>query len=48
MYAKPHVHGEVGLDEVGLQQADLKDVHVHWNLNPAELYEHAIEMAKQN
>ncbi len=43
MYAKPHVHGEVGLDEVGLQQADLKDVHVHWNLNPAELYEHAIE-----
>ncbi len=42
MYAKPHVHSTVGLDEVGLRQADVKGVHIHWNLNPSELYEHAI------
>jgi len=42
MYAKPHVHSEVGLEEVGLRQADVKGVHIHWNLNPAELYEHAL------
>jgi len=42
MYAKPHVHSAVGLEEVGLTPADVKGVHVHWNLNPAELYEHAI------
>jgi len=42
MYAKPHVHSAVGLEEVGLMPADVKGVHVHWNLNPAELYEHAV------
>lgn len=42
MYAKPHVHSSVGLDEVGLKPADVKGVHIHWNLNPAELYEHAV------
>ena len=42
MYAKPHVHSAVGLEDVGLQPADVKGVHIHWNLNPAELYEHAI------
>jgi len=42
MYAKPHVHSSVGLEEVGLKPADVRGVQVHWNLNPAELYEHAI------
>ncbi|MCA9883251.1 MAG: phosphoenolpyruvate carboxykinase (ATP) [Anaerolineaceae bacterium] len=42
MYAKPHVHSSVGLEEVGLKSADVRGVHIHWNLNPAELYEHAV------
>lgn len=42
MYAKPNVHSEVSLSAVGLRSADIKNVHVHWNLNPSELYEHAI------
>jgi phosphoenolpyruvate carboxykinase (ATP) len=42
MYAKPNVHGAVGLEEVGLRPKDVKKVHVHWNLNPAELYEYVI------
>jgi len=42
MYAKPHVHSTVGLEEVGLRPANVKGGHVHWNLNPAELYEHAV------
>lgn len=42
MYAKPHVHSTVGLDNVGLKPADIRGVHVHWNLNPAELYEHIV------
>ncbi|QPC81560.1 phosphoenolpyruvate carboxykinase (ATP) [Phototrophicus methaneseepsis] len=42
MYAKPHVHSEIGLEEVGLKSADVKNVQIHWNLNPAELYEQAI------
>jgi ATP-dependent phosphoenolpyruvate carboxykinase len=42
MIAKPHVHSNVGLEEVGLHPQDIKNVHVHWNLNPSELYEHAI------
>ncbi|MDQ7024480.1 MAG: phosphoenolpyruvate carboxykinase (ATP) [Anaerolineae bacterium] len=42
MYAKPHVNSDVGLEEVGLRSADIKNVHIHWNLNPSELYEHAI------
>lgn len=42
MYAKPHVHNRVGLEAVGLKSADVRGVHVHWNLNPAELYEHAV------
>jgi phosphoenolpyruvate carboxykinase (ATP) len=43
MYAKEHVHSKVGLEAVGLKVADVKTVHVHWNLNPAEYYEHAIK-----
>jgi len=42
MYAKPHVHSSVGLEEAGLRPADIKRVHVHWNLNPSELYEHIV------
>ena len=42
MYAKAHVHGKVGLEEIGLRGADVKGVHIHWNLNPSELIEHAI------
>ncbi|MGB7340970.1 MAG: phosphoenolpyruvate carboxykinase (ATP) [Phototrophicaceae bacterium] len=42
VYAKLNVHSTVGLDAVGLRPADIKSVHVHWNLNPAELYEHAV------
>lgn len=43
MYAKPNVHSQVGLEAVGLRSADVKGVHIHWNLNPSELYEHAIQ-----
>lgn len=42
MYAKPHVHSSVGLEAVGLHASDVRGVTVHWNLNPAELYEHAV------
>ena len=42
MYAKAHVHSHVGLEEVGLRPRDVRGVHIHWNLNPAELYEHAV------
>lgn len=42
MYPKSHVHSQVGLDAVGLRSRDVKGVHIHWNLNPSELYEHAI------
>lgn len=42
MYAKPHVHSQVGLEAVGLRPRDVKGVHIHWNLNPSELYEHAL------
>jgi len=42
MYAKPSAHSAVSLSTVGLRSADIKNVHVHWNLNQAELYEHAI------
>ncbi|MGJ3238268.1 MAG: phosphoenolpyruvate carboxykinase (ATP) [Anaerolineae bacterium] len=42
VYAKQNVHSSVGLDVVGLRSPDIKNVHVHWNLNPSELYEHAI------
>ncbi len=42
MYARAHVHSDVGLDTIGLRPVDVKGVHIHWNLNPPELYEHAI------
>jgi phosphoenolpyruvate carboxykinase (ATP) len=42
MYAKPHVRSKVGLDDVGLEVGDGKPAQVHWNLEPAELYEHII------
>lgn len=42
MYAKAHVHSTVGLEEVGLRPMDVRGVHIHWNLNPAEIYEHAV------
>jgi len=42
MYAKPHVHSKIGLEEVGLKPNDIKRLHIHWNLEPAELYEHIV------
>jgi len=39
MYAKSHVHSNIGLEEVGLKIPRDQKVHVHWNLDPAELYE---------
>ncbi len=43
VYAKEHVHSNVGLETVGLRVADVKTVHVHWNQNPAEYYEHMVK-----
>lgn len=43
MYAKEHVHSKVGLESVGLRVTDVKKLHVHWNLNPPELYEHIVK-----
>jgi len=43
MYAKEHVHSNIGLESVGLTVTDIKGLHVHWNLVPAELYEHAVK-----
>ena len=37
-----HAHGRTGLEAVGLRPRDVRRVHVHWNLNPPELYEHAV------
>lgn len=42
MYAKSHVHSKIGLEEVGLKPTDIKRLHIHWNLEPAELYEHVV------
>ncbi|PJF21355.1 MAG: phosphoenolpyruvate carboxykinase (ATP), partial [Phototrophicales bacterium] len=42
MYAKEHVHSKVGLEKVGLKPTDIKQLTMHWNLTPAELYEHII------
>jgi len=39
MYAKPHVHSNIGLEEVGLKIPRDQKIHVHWNLEPSELYE---------
>ncbi len=36
-----HVHSSVGLDAVGLTNLD-PETRVHWNLTPAECYEHAV------
>ncbi len=43
MYAKEHVHSKIGLEAVGLKTTDVKKLHVHWNLNPSELYEHIVK-----
>jgi len=43
MYAKEHVHSKVGLDAVGLKPTDVQRLHVHWNFNPSECYEHIIQ-----
>jgi len=40
MYAKQQQI--TGLESVGLTAADVRRVNLHWNLTPAELYEHAI------
>lgn len=40
--AKEHTHNNIGLEAIGLSEANLRGVQVHWNLNPAELYEQAI------
>jgi len=42
VYVKPRIHSSVDLDVVGLHLRDSEDVFVHWNLSPAELYEHVI------
>lgn len=42
VYVKPRIHSSVDLDVVGLHLRDAENVFVHWNLTPAELYEHAI------
>jgi len=42
MYAKEHVHSKVGLETVGLRVTDTKSLHIHWNLNPPEYYEHIL------
>ncbi len=42
MSIKTHARSKVGLEAVGLRPSDVRSVHVHWNLNPPELYEHAI------
>jgi len=42
MYATQHVHSKVGLEVVGLKATDVKRLHVHWNLEPSELYEHIV------
>jgi phosphoenolpyruvate carboxykinase (ATP) len=41
-YAKAHTHSTIGLGAIGLSGENLKGVHIHWNLNPAELYEQAL------
>ncbi len=42
MYAKAHAHSKIGLEAVGLNIRNSSGLHVHWNLQPSELYEHAI------
>jgi phosphoenolpyruvate carboxykinase (ATP) len=42
MYAKEHVHSNIGLENVGLKVTDVKGLTVHWNMEPAELYEHIV------
>ncbi len=42
MYAKEHVHSNIGLDAVGLRPTDVRGLQIHWNLNPPELYEHIL------
>lgn len=42
MVAKAQIHNTLGLEAVGLDLADIGNVNVHWNLSPAELYEHAV------
>src|SRR3972149_616493 len=40
MVAKEGIHSSIGLDAAGLHVNG--HVNVHWNLQPAELYEHAV------
>src|SRR5688572_23778975 len=42
MIASQHVYSAFGLDSIGLKDIDTNDRQMHWNLTPAELYEHAI------
>lgn len=43
MYAKEHVHSNIGLETVGLRTHDVRGLQVHWNLNPPELYERIVK-----
>jgi phosphoenolpyruvate carboxykinase (ATP) len=42
MVAKPHDNNVYGLEELGFRARDIENARVHWNLNPSELYEHAL------
>jgi phosphoenolpyruvate carboxykinase (ATP) len=42
MVAKSHENNIYGLEELGFRARDMEDARVHWNLNPSELYEHAL------
>ncbi|GAB4521922.1 MAG: phosphoenolpyruvate carboxykinase [Anaerolineae bacterium] len=42
MVAYEHVHSQVGLEAIGLHLTGQDGLQVHWNLEPSELYEHAI------
>jgi len=42
MYAKEHVHSNLNYRDLGLRETDIRKLHLHWNLNPPELYEYII------
>lgn len=42
MVAKPHENNVYGLEDLGFRASDIQSARVQWNLNPSELYEHAL------
>jgi phosphoenolpyruvate carboxykinase (ATP) len=42
-----HPHSKIGLDSVGFEVIEGFTL-VHWNLNPAEIYEHALNLHEGN